>query len=110
MVGMGSRRRRQWLENMGVDVARYVIFAVAVWLVLWVVLRGVLQGPKDPGGDAASPSARRRVPGLDPVHRDLLHQSAFRMFMLEGAGLLPGPALAAQLGLAWAHRRALSSW
>jgi len=35
-----------WLSNMTVDVRRYVVFAVAVWLVLWVALRGVMAGRK----------------------------------------------------------------
>ena len=35
-----------WIDNLRVDVQRYVIFAVAVWLTLWVVLRGVLMARK----------------------------------------------------------------
>lgn len=32
-----------WLGNITVDLRRYIIFAVAVWLALWVVLKGVLR-------------------------------------------------------------------
>ncbi len=35
-----------WLSSVTVDLRRYVIFAVAVWLVLWLVLRNPLRARK----------------------------------------------------------------
>jgi sterol desaturase/sphingolipid hydroxylase (fatty acid hydroxylase superfamily) len=35
-----------WLASLSIDLRRYVIFAVAVWLILWVVLRAPLRGRK----------------------------------------------------------------
>ena len=35
-----------WLTNLYFDTRRYVIFAVAVWLVLWVLLRHLLRARK----------------------------------------------------------------
>ena len=91
----------QWVENMGVDVARYVIFAVAVWLVLWIVLRGILKGRKI---REETPPARQLIAEFLVSIRSIAIFSTVgvSMFVLEGAGLLPGPALAAQWGAAWA--------
>ncbi len=91
----------QWAENMGVDVARYVIFAVAVWLVLWIVLKGVLKGRKI---REETPPARQLVVEFLVSIRSIAIFSTIgvSMFLLEGAGLLPGPALAAQRGASWA--------
>ena len=36
----------QWLVNMRTDLTRYVVFAVSVWLILWVVLARPLAGRK----------------------------------------------------------------
>ena len=35
-----------WWSDVSVDVRRYAIFAVAVWAVLWVLLKGLLAGRK----------------------------------------------------------------
>ncbi len=90
----------QWLESTGVDVARYAIFAVAVWLVLWVVLRGVLKRRKI---REATPPARQLVIEFLVSIRSIAIFSTvgISMFVLEGAGLLPGPALAAEWGVGW---------
>ena len=90
----------QWLINMGVDVARYVIFAVAVWLVLWVVLKGVLRGRKI---RPDSPQPRQLVVEFLVSIRSIAIFSTIGLilFVLQRQGLLPGPALAAQWGVAW---------
>ena len=46
----------QWLSNMTHDVSRYAIFAIGVWLVLWVLLAGVMRARKI--RPASPPSAR----------------------------------------------------
>lgn len=40
--GLGS----VWWSEISVDVKRYVVFALAVWVVLWVLLKGLLAGRK----------------------------------------------------------------
>ncbi len=85
---------------MTADVSRYVVFAVAVWLILWVVLAGVLRGRK----------VRSEVPPL----RQLLLEFVFSIrsiavfstvglltFLLSRAGMLPGPDIAKSWGPAW---------
>ena len=90
----------QWIGNMSTDVTRYVTFAFAVWLTLWVVLDGVLRGRK----------VRDEVP---PV-RQLIVEFAYSIrsiavfstvglltFILSRAGLLPGPEIAQTWGPIW---------
>ena len=47
-----------WFGNLSHDLRRYVMFAVAVWLTLWVVLRVVLRPRKIRD---TSPPARQLV-------------------------------------------------
>lgn len=90
----------QWLMNVQTDLTRYVVFAVSVWLVLWVVF--------------ARPLAGRKIRPDMPRPRQLLLEFAVSLrsiaifstiglftFALERFGLLPGPAIAAQWGDAW---------
>jgi hypothetical protein len=37
-----------WWSNLVNDLRRYVTFAVAVWLVLWVVLSAAIRAEEDP--------------------------------------------------------------
>ena len=89
-----------WIGNMTVDVSRYVIFAVAVWLILWVALAGVLRG--------------RKVRDEVPAARQLLLEFVFSIrsiavfstvglmtFIMSRAGLLPGPQIAQGWGPLW---------
>jgi sterol desaturase/sphingolipid hydroxylase (fatty acid hydroxylase superfamily) len=89
-----------WLGNMQADVSRYAVFAVGVWLALWVVL--------------ARPLAGRKVRASSPPLRQLFFEFLFSIrsvavfstvglvtFALEKAGLLPGPAIGASLGPVW---------
>jgi sterol desaturase/sphingolipid hydroxylase (fatty acid hydroxylase superfamily) len=100
MTGWAQSIAGEWLESTGVDVARYVIFAVAVWLVLWVALRNVLRARKI---RLETPPARQLVVEFLVSIRSIAIFSTvgISMFLLERAGLLPGPALAAQWGMAW---------
>ncbi len=91
----------QWLESACVDIARYVVFAVSVWLVLWVACRSLLRNRKI---REETPAARQLVVEFLVSIRSIAIFSTIgiSMFLLEGAGLLPGPALAAQGDLVWA--------
>ncbi len=90
----------RWLGNLAVDVGRYAVFAIAVWFVIWVLLR--------------SPLAHRKIRAETPEPRQLITEFAISlrtvaifstvgvaMFGLERAGLLPGTELAARLGWGW---------
>jgi sterol desaturase/sphingolipid hydroxylase (fatty acid hydroxylase superfamily) len=91
---------RNWLQATQVDVTRYVIFSVGVWLVLWVVL--------------AAPLASRKIRDSRPAARQLLTEflTSIRSitifstvglltFALFRAGWLPGPYIAKGWGPAW---------
>ena len=91
---------RNWLASMQVDVTRYVIFSVSVWLALWVVL--------------AVPLASRKIRDSRPAARQLLIEFATSIrsimifstlglltFGLFRAGWLPGPYIARSWGPAW---------
>lgn len=91
---------RNWLVGMQVDIARYVIFSVGVWLTLWVVL--------------AAPLAGRKIRDSRPAARQLLVEFAVSIrsiaifstiglltFGLFRAGLLPGPHIAKTWGPVW---------
>lgn len=91
----------QWLVNMGVDVARYVIFAVAVWLILWVALKGLLRARKI--REDTPPARQLAVEFLVSIRSIAIFSTVgLSMFVLESLGLFHGPALAAQWGLGWA--------
>lgn len=89
-----------WLESTGVDIARYAVFAVGVWLVLWVLLRNLMRPRKI---REATPPARQLVVEFLISLRSIAVFSTVGliMFGLEGAGLLPGPAMAAGWGGWW---------
>jgi len=89
-----------WLHATFTDVSRYVVFAVGVWLTLWVVL--------------AVPLAGRKVrEGRPPSHQLLIEFAcsirSIMMFSTVGlvsfglfrAGLMPGPYIARALGPIW---------
>ena len=91
---------RNWLVGMQLDITRYVIFAVGVWLILWVVL--------------ATPLAGRKIRDSRPPARQLLTEFAVSIrsiaifstlglltFGLFRAGLLPGPSIAKTWGPIW---------
>jgi sterol desaturase/sphingolipid hydroxylase (fatty acid hydroxylase superfamily) len=90
----------RWVQNLTVDLSRYIIFAAAIWLVLWVLL--------------ARPLQHLRIRDRKPPPRQLVMEFAISlrslavfstvglsMFALQRAGWLPGPVLAAQWGVGW---------
>lgn len=91
----------QWLESMATDLSRYVVFAVSVWIALWVVLARLLQGRKI---RPDTPPARQLWTEFAISLRSLAIFSTIGalLFMVERAGYLPGPDLAASWGVAWA--------
>jgi sterol desaturase/sphingolipid hydroxylase (fatty acid hydroxylase superfamily) len=90
----------QWLRNLGTDVSRYAIFAVSVWLGLWVILAGVL---KDRKIRPDKPPARQLVTEFLISIRSVTIFSTIGLipFVLEKVGWLPGAALAASWGPVW---------
>ena len=90
-----------WLQSLTVDVTRYAIFAIATWLVLWVLLASVLKHRKI---REHTPPARKLIVEFLISLRSIAVFSTvgLSMFALERAGWLPGPARAANWGLGWA--------
>ena len=89
-----------WLSNLTVDIRRYVIFAVAVWLVLWVALRPWIGG--------------RRIREERPPARQMWTEFAFSIrsiavfstigigiTLLSRAGFYPFAKAAAGWGPVW---------
>ena len=89
-----------WLANLRIDLTRYAAFAIAVWFVIWVLLRG--------------PMARRKIREATPPPRQLIVEFAISlrtvaifstvgliMFGLDRVGLMRGPAIAGRLGWGW---------
>ncbi len=91
---------RAWLGGMQVDVARYVIFAVGVWLVLWVLLAPVLRVRKIRD---ETPPARQLMTEFGCSVRSIAIFSTVGLltFGLQRAGLLPGPKIAQAWGPIW---------
>jgi len=90
----------RWLHFGRVDLTRYVIFAVGVWLVLWVALRVPMQGRKI--RDASPPARQMVLEFLFSLRSIALFSTVgFCLFMAEQVGYLPGPALAATWGWPW---------
>lgn len=89
-----------WLHSTYGDVNRYVIFAVGVWLVLWVVLQRPLAGRKI---RPDTPPARQMIVEFLVSIRSVAIFSTVGLatFLLDRAGWLPGPKLAASWGAAW---------
>jgi sterol desaturase/sphingolipid hydroxylase (fatty acid hydroxylase superfamily) len=92
---------REWLDSLSTDLLRYVVFAVGVWLLLWVLL--------------ARPLAARKIRPERPKARQLLLEFCFSVrsiaifstvglatFALARIGYLPGPGVADRWGTAWA--------
>jgi sterol desaturase/sphingolipid hydroxylase (fatty acid hydroxylase superfamily) len=87
----------RWASDMTADLTRYAIFAIGVWLVLWVVLAKPLAGRKV---RPQSPPARQMILEFLISMRSVAVFSTVALvtFMAERAGLLTGPARAAAWG------------
>jgi Delta7-sterol 5-desaturase len=90
----------RWSLDTSIDVTRYVVFAVGVWLLMWVVFRKPLKGRKI---RQETPPARQLVTEFFISVRSIAIFSTvgLSLFILERSGLLPGPATAAGWGPAW---------
>lgn len=89
-----------WTQNMLLDVQRYVIFAVAVWLLIWVALGGVLASRKI---REDRPPAKQLLMEFAISIRSILIFSTVAMIIvvLNHLGLMPGAKLAASWGPVW---------
>lgn len=90
----------EWLSSMQVDVTRYVVFAVGVWLLLWIVLAPVLKGRKI---REDVPAARQLILEFFFSIRSIAVFSTVGLltFLADRAGLMSGPAIARSWGPAW---------
>lgn len=90
-----------WLQSLSIDITRYAVFAIATWFVIWVLFARALRHRKI---RESSPPARQLMVEFAVSLRSIAVFSTvgLSMFALERAGLLPGPAKAAQWGVAWA--------
>lgn len=90
----------QWLANMQTDLTRYVIFAIGVWLVLWVALAFVLRGRKI--RPDTPPVSQLGLEFLISIRSIAIFSTiGLFTFLLERFGVLPGPAIAATWDPAW---------
>jgi sterol desaturase/sphingolipid hydroxylase (fatty acid hydroxylase superfamily) len=89
-----------WLNGVVTDVSRYALFAVGVWLALWIVLAAPLAGRKIRGG---RPPARQLLIEFAVSIRSIMIFSTVGLlsFGLFRAGLMPGPDIARAWGPAW---------
>ena len=89
-----------WLRSTLTDVTRYVIFAVGVWLVLWVVLAIPLASRKI--RDSAPPARQLMIEFACSIRSIMIFSTVGLLtFGLFRAGLLPGPYIARSLGPVW---------
>jgi sterol desaturase/sphingolipid hydroxylase (fatty acid hydroxylase superfamily) len=89
-----------WLSNLFVDTRRYVIFAVAVWLVLWVVLRHPLRARKI--RPETPPAGQLRTEFFYSVRSIAVFSTVgIGINLLEDAGLYPLSAAAGHWGPVW---------
>ncbi len=91
----------QWLMNVRTDLTRYVIFAVAVWFLLWIAFAKPLAGRKI---RPDTPKPRQLIVEFGTSLRSIAIFSTIALltFGLERLGLLPGPRVAVEWGEAWA--------
>jgi sterol desaturase/sphingolipid hydroxylase (fatty acid hydroxylase superfamily) len=90
----------QWLSNMEHDVTRYAIFAIGVWVGLWIVLAGVLKNRKiRPDTPPAKQLATEFLISLRSVA--IFSTIALIPFVLERLGWLHGHEIATSWGPVW---------
>jgi sterol desaturase/sphingolipid hydroxylase (fatty acid hydroxylase superfamily) len=89
-----------WWSNIVVDLRRYIVFAVAVWLVLWVVLRVPLRGRKI--REDTPPPRQLAVEFLYSVRSIAIFSTVgVGIALLQRAGLYPLAKVAESWGPAW---------
>ncbi len=91
---------RIWLQNLTVDMRRYVVFAVAVWFTLWVALAAALRGRKI---RETSPAARQLVTEFLFSSRSIAIFSTVGVgvTLLDRAGAYPLVRMAQHWGPVW---------
>lgn len=89
-----------WLQASVTDLTRYAVFAIGVWLVLWVALAFALRGRKIRD---TQPQARQMVTEFFVSLRSIAIFSTIGLipWLLDRAGLLHGDEIAAQWGAVW---------
>lgn len=89
-----------WMNSVVIDVRRYVIFAVAVWFILWVVFAGLLRSRKI---REASPKFQQLALEFAYSIRSmaLFATVSVGIFLMQRAGLYPLTHVAAGWGPAW---------
>jgi sterol desaturase/sphingolipid hydroxylase (fatty acid hydroxylase superfamily) len=91
---------RLWWAGVVLNVGRYVVFAVLVWLGLWVVLSRPLRGRKI--REARPPARQMIVEFLISLRSITIFSTVWLgIILLNRAGLVPGPRLAAAWGPIW---------
>ena len=82
------------------DLSRYAEFAIGVWLVLWIVFAGVLQGRKI--RDERPPATQLVIEFFMSLRSVAIFSSIGLVpYILERAGLLHGNAIASSWGPIW---------
>lgn len=91
----------RWQRSLTHDLSQYAMFAIGFWLVVWVLLGALLASRKI---RTEKPPARQLALEFLISLRSLAIFSTIGalLFMVERAGYLPGPALAASWGWGWA--------
>ncbi len=100
MPSLLSDIAHHWFNGVANDLGRYVIFSVAVWLLLWVLLASVLSSRRI---RAERPPARQLLTEFLISTRSVMIFSTIGVgsYFLSKAGAYPLPDLAAKWGLAW---------
>lgn len=89
-----------WLQFVATDLTRYAIFAIGVWLVLWVALAALLRGRKI--RDDKPPARQLAIEFLVSLRSVAIFSTIGLIpWTLERFGLLRGDDIAAQWGPAW---------
>ena len=90
----------EWTRSMQVDVTRYAVFAIGVWLLLWIVLAPLLRGRKI--RDQVPPARQLALEFLFSIRSIAVFSTVGLLtFLAARAGFLPGPAIARALGPVW---------
>jgi len=89
-----------WWSDVSVDVGRYVVFALAVWAVLWVLLKSLLAGRKI--RDTSPPPRQMVTEFLISIRSVVIFATVgVGITLMSRAGLYPLADLAGHWGAAW---------
>lgn len=89
-----------WLGNLSTDLRRYVIFAVAVWLTLWVVLRLPLRARRI--REETPPNGQLLIEFVYSVRSIAIFSTiAIAITLMQRAGFYPLAQLGESWGPAW---------